>query len=96
MQAWRQECRREMSCYEHPAVPRKAYLITMPTAEDKAKREYSIRQLEALGLEIEVVDGINTTHYVSNNCNRVHPGVCSRLHRVTVASLVVKRLARCR
>jgi hypothetical protein len=63
-QAWRQECKRELSCHEHPAVPRKAYLINMPAEEDKAKREYSLKQLATLGFDVEVVDGINTTHYV--------------------------------
>eukprot|EP00884_Botryococcus_braunii_P010278 jgi/Botrbrau1/19251/Bobra.0073s0004.1 len=63
VQAWRQECRRDFSCHEHPAVPRKAYLINIPIEQESAKREFSIKQLEALGFEVEVVNGINTTHY---------------------------------
>jgi len=40
-------------------VPWKAYLITLPG--DEAKADFSLAQLRGLGLEVEVVHGINST-----------------------------------
>jgi len=46
-------------CGQHPQVPWKADLITLPG--DEAKADFSLAQLRGLGLEVEVVHGINST-----------------------------------
>ena len=40
-------------------MPWKAYLITLPG--DEAKADFSLAQLRRLGLEVELVHGINST-----------------------------------
>lgn len=59
MQAWDSFCHRARACGKHPQVPWKAYLITLPG--DEAKADFSLAQLRALGLEVEVVHGVNST-----------------------------------
>ena len=58
-QAWDSFCHRARECNKHPQVPWKAYLITLPG--DEAKADFSLAQLRRLGLEVEVVHGINST-----------------------------------
>ncbi|KAK9828076.1 hypothetical protein WJX81_000538 [Elliptochloris bilobata] len=59
LQAWDSFCHRVRECGKHPQVPWKAYLITLPG--DEAKADFSLAQLRRLGLEVEVVHGINST-----------------------------------
>ena len=58
-QAWDSFCHRARECNKHPQVPWKAYLITLPG--DEAKADFSLAQLRRLGLEVEVMHGINST-----------------------------------
>lgn len=57
-QAWESFCRRKQECGRHPQPPTKAYLISLP--EDTPKREYSLQLLRALGLDVEVINGIKS------------------------------------
>lgn len=57
MQAWQQWCGdTDHLCKHHAGVPEKAYVISLP--EDSGKREFLIPQLDALGMDVEVVDGM--------------------------------------
>ncbi len=58
-QAWDSFCHRARECNKHPQVPWKAYLITLQG--DEAKADFSLAQLRRLGLEVELVHGINST-----------------------------------
>ena len=57
VQAWSHYCHR--SHHPCPYVPSKAYLITLPG--DEAKVSFSLQQLKAIGLDVEVVQGVDGT-----------------------------------
>ena len=71
-QAWDSFCHRARECGKHPQVPWKAYLITLPG--DEAKADFSLRQLRGLGLEVEIVHGINSTQ--ARSCARCLLAFC--------------------
>ena len=54
-QAWNMYCHRTKNCGYQANIPKRAYLISMPKHQDK--REHSVDLLEALGLEVEVIEG---------------------------------------
>lgn len=94
MQAWNLYCHRTRNCGHQANIPKRAYLISMPKHQDK--REHSVDLLEALGLEVEVIEGKEGDQVCCKPSNPVHAAAsCPWECLVLVTSCLKGAVARC-